>query len=298
LNKNTIEISAATIKRKVDGKMVEFIAYQSDAEELIEKVLFYIATQKGLVIRNVGGTQRWCIIVSLYEIRQELIKASKTKSYDQIRESLEVLGKSQVTIYTPKQGTRKKMSHPLNVIQDVIMEYSDDNSGGADKLLIAFSDATVREIQSGHFRQFMYSRVTKMRNSLARFLDVYLSTKWIAAQENRKDPISLNQVMMAFGRKEKPIESERRDMRRALTELVQEGVLKSVPNAEKSTDQEGKADYLYYIEATEKFLHQIIQANAKEKGLNVLRDRISDGTMTALPGVIGRKQTLSHYALG
>jgi hypothetical protein len=288
----TCEVTPAIITRKENKEEVNYLAFPSDAEEVIEKICFYLATRMGLTKTSIGGMIRSGIFVSLYQIRVELIKVKKTKSYAQVRESLNVIDRSNTIAHIPKRGGGTIQGH-RNVIDKVFMEHT-DSSIGSDKVWISFSDYVVSEIEKLRYRQVPHKKILTGRLSLTRFLYTYLSVHWRTAQEQRKEAVSLNDVMERFGRKDKSFESERRDMRRALQELVDKKVILAVPPAERVTAN-NKEDYSYYVTPTYEFVKEMIKSNSKHKGLRQLAEEIRAGERSALPTSIGRARSTRSW---
>jgi hypothetical protein len=289
----TCEVTPAIITRKEKKEEVNYLAFPSDAEEVIEKICFYLATRMGLTKTSIGGMMRSGIFVSLYQIRVELIKVKKTKSYAQVRESLNVIDRSNTIAHIPKRDGNGTIQGHRNVIDKVFMEHT-DSSIGSDKVWISFSDYVVGEIEKLRYRQVPHKKILTGRLSLTRFLYTYLSVHWRTAQEQRKEAVSLNDVMERFGRKDKSFESERRDMRRALQELVDKKVILAVPPAERVTEN-NKEDYSYYVTPTYEFVKEMIKSNSKHKGLRKLAEEIRLGERTALPSSIGRARSTRSW---
>jgi hypothetical protein len=191
-------------------------------------------------------------------------------------------------------NTRISKQHPndpnrrLEVTKDVWADSAIEVAGngrGKDKCFIAFSDFVVEEILNLNYRQVLYSRFTAYNSTFSRYLDLYLSNIWTNANVSKKDPISLVTVMESFGKANKSMITKRRDMRGALQDLVKRGVIKFVPSSvkENTGPLESDIDYIYPIEPTDDFVEEIIKSNAKNKGLKVLNNQITEGKRKALP---------------
>ncbi|MER2493776.1 hypothetical protein [Catenovulum sediminis] len=272
-------ISPAILTRTNDkGQEEEYFAYPGDREELIEKVLFLIATKDGLhSIRN-GNQVRYGVFFSLYRVREELKKINKTRSYDAIKESLMILKDSRIKITSENSdGVEYTITH--DIFSDAVLE-SSGVGRGKNRYWIGFSDYLVGEILKLNYRQVLYSRFTNYSSALSRFLDLYLSNAWKNATYNTTTRISLNRIMENFGKKQVQLDSKRRDMRQALLDLEKAGVIQNVPYAEKTIDDEGCDDYVYDLLPTKKFVDEIIKANAKHKGLRKLSEGIEQNTIT------------------
>jgi len=266
---------ALVVRQSKSGQTEEVFAYPGDREELIEKVLFLIAAKQGLNRVKVGNQTRYGIFFSLYQVREELKKINKTRSYDAIKESLMILKDSRIKIISEgNDGVDYTVTH--DIFSDAILE-SSGVGRGKNRYWIGFSDYLVGEILKLNYRQVLYSRFTTYSSALSRFLDLYLSNVWKNATYHVTTKISLNRIMENFGKKQVKIDSKRRDMRQALLDLEKAGVIKNVPYAQKTMDVEGNEDYVYELEPTKRFVDEIIKSNAKHKGLKKLSEAVEQG---------------------
>lgn len=265
----TCVVKPTIIKKEKDGIQREVIAYPSETEELIEKVLILIATFPGrLNKRNVGGMSRWGITFSLYEIYEELKKIKKTRSYSQIMESIYILVEANTEIEIQYLDGDKVKTHTKSANFFYDYEFNVTGKGSSrDKLYVCFSDAVVEMIQSLKYRQMLYSRITSHTSSLSRFLDLYLSNSWVNAEYGDIAVISLNEVFSRFGRANVQIKTKQRDIRAALKALVERGVIKRLPYANKISDFLGNVDYTYELVPTDSFIKEIKESNDREKEL-------------------------------
>lgn len=270
----TCIVKPTVIKKEEDGIQREVIAFPSETEELIEKVLILIATFPGrLSQRVVGGMPRWGITFSLYEIYEELKKIKKTRSYSQIMESIFILVGARTE--TERQyidgGVMKTHTSSANFFYDY--EFNVTGKGSArDKLYVCFSDAVVEMIQSLKYRQMLYSRITSHTTSLSRFLDLYLANSWANAEYGDLAIISLNEVFSRFGRADVTLKTKQRDIRAALKVLVDKGVIKRLPYARKVCDLLGDVDYTYELEPTEVYIREIKESNDRGKELESIKN--------------------------
>ncbi len=264
------QITPAVIKRGDE----EFFAYPGSKEELIEKVLFVLVARNGLSKKNIGNTPRYGVFFSLYQIREELKRIKKTRSYDSIRESLQILKDSRVKIISPESdGKTYTLTH--DIFSDAVLE-SSGAGRNRDRYWIGFSDFVITEIMRLKYKQVVYSRITSYNGCLSRFLDLYLSNIWKNANFGIKSKISLNQVMESYGKSHTHLNTKRRDMRSALLDLVESKVIVAAPFAQKMGSGDS-IDYIYEIEPTREFVDQMIQSNAKHKGLRTLTEKVNNG---------------------
>lgn len=273
-------IQPAIISQQIDGVKVESHAYPGDREELIERVLFLLAANKGLELRNTaGGIRRYGVSFTLYEIREELKKIGKTKSYDVIREALTVIRDSKIII--SQQQDTKEITITHNVFADAALEV--EGKGRArNRCFITFSDYVVTAIQSLNYRQYPFGKVHAHKATLARFLHSYLTAYWLNANIGVVKQLSTNAVMEVFGKSGISMAQKRRDLREAMSLLVKDGWFTHVPTAKK-VQRNGVVDYIYLLEPTVQFVEDIKQANAKAKGLRIINSKLINGEAKSLP---------------
>lgn len=270
-NELICEIKPAIIQRKVKGEIVDFYAWPSDRETLIESTLFLLASNKGLErIVLASGTVRFGIYFTLYSIREELKRINKTKSYDAIMESLIVIRDSSTTILQEKNG--KKVQINYNVFADTLLSVS-GSGRGRERCCIIFSDYIVEQIKSLNYRQYHFYSINSNDSPLARFVHHYLTDSWTNAAENVPQKLYLNAVFNGYGKHHLTQAVKRRDLRAALEILVKANWFKSVPISKKEIVN-SIVDYSYSLVPTEIFVKAVIKANAKKKGLRMLNDKI------------------------
>ena len=291
------------LREKVDGKWVEesftchigpaaifkiannslsnqpenHFCYPSDREELIEKVLILLAIKNGLTKTNVGGIDRYGFGFTLYEIYTELKNLNKTKSYSQIHEALVIIRDSKIRI-TNAQGIQKTNS----IFPDMCLDV--DGKGKArDRCFVSMSDFVILEIEQLNYRQILFSRITKLKMSLSRYLDLYLSNYFRHADNDNSYMLSTKDVFESYGKKQLSHEQKRRDMRGALKELVESGIIRSVSSAKKLTRTNGEFDWIFEVQPTESFVDECIIANRKNKQRQSLAASIENKEITRLP---------------
>jgi hypothetical protein len=139
-------IKPAQIQKKIEGKLVTVLAYPGDREELIESVLFMIASNGKMKKKSLPGVApRHGVEFSLYEIREHLRALNKLKPYDEIREALLVLRDSGVTI-TQEDGNRK-VQVTNKIFADSLLETT-GSGRGKDRAFVTFSDYVIEQIKS------------------------------------------------------------------------------------------------------------------------------------------------------
>ncbi|QHJ14079.1 hypothetical protein FX988_04361 (plasmid) [Paraglaciecola mesophila] len=271
-NKLICDIHPATITRKEDGKIVSYLAYPGDKEEVVEQVLFMIAANGGLTKKALpGSSPRYGVYFTLYQIREILKEIGKTKPYDVIREALIILRDSKTRVRVDREG--KEIAITSDVFADAVLETT--GAGRAkDRCFISFSDYVVEQLFELNYSQFSFDRTLSHKGTLARFLHKYLCCNWRNAFTGGNYKLIVNDVMAQFGKSQLSIEEKRRNMRGALSLLVESGHITSVPSS---------ADNTYIITATSKLAQEIKLSMYKKSGLKKLSSKLVTGEITALP---------------
>ncbi len=284
-NKLVCKIQPAIITRKVGDEIKEFHAWPGDREDLIEKVLFLIASNKGLeIIRTPAGVNRYGIYFTLYEIRAQLKKIGKTRPFDVIRESLQIIRDSRTSI--SQKEADKEISITHDIFADSVLEVT-GTGRGRDRCFITFSDYVIEEIQKLNYRQYPFASINSHETPLARFIHHYLTSNWTNAVVGGQKNIFVSELFKAFGKDYLSISVKRRDLRAALQLLVESGWFLNVPYSKKEHLPGGQTDYSYLLTATEEFVSQVIKANAKKKGLRELSEKSLTEPNYQLPRPVG-----------
>lgn len=273
-------IKPAIIRKREKGIEQDYYCYPSDREELIEKQLFLLAINNGISKSNDGGLDRYGVHFSLYEIYNQLESINRTMSYADIKESLMIIRDSTVLI------TRKGVQNKAEVFPTISLEV-EGKGKGRDKCFVGFSDFVMAEIFAFNYRQYVYSRYARIRNALARYLDMHLSTRFVWAGVDNHYRLYISEIFEGFGKKQISLEQKRRDMRTALSVLVSSGTVRAVPNAKKTLSVAGEEDYYYEVEPTETFVNECILGNQKRNKSLSIKDKIEGGQIKSLPQQIG-----------
>lgn len=266
-------VKAATIKKKVDAVETEFFAFPGDREEIIERALFAIASNKGMTKRTLPNSEpRYGVEFSLYEIREELVKINKSKSYDKIREALIIMRDSRCIISAKNnQGKTVHLTH--NIFSGAALEQS-GTGRSRDRCFVSFSDYVVEQIRGLNYRQYRFDQVESHKATLARFIHTYLCWNWKNAAAGATYGLDIEILMSAYGKSQISTRVKQRDLREALKILVDNGDVTHVPFFKN-----GK----YNVKATKQLADSIHLSMQKKKGINMLSERIMDGQLVELP---------------
>ncbi len=156
----TMEIYPAKIMR--DG--VELDVYPGETEELIEDVL-----RKFLADQNRGffdsSTKTAHVYFTLDQVKKELKRRGKSRSYQEIVEGLDILGGSVLAIRKGKKAVTKDVILSITgVSRD---EYLADPSS---RWMATFHDFIMGSISKLDYRQMNYGLLMELKSPLTRYL--------------------------------------------------------------------------------------------------------------------------------
>lgn len=264
-------VKPTIIEREENGKIIQFHAHPGEREEIIEKVLFKLACSDGLTKLPMAAN-RWGVRFSLYQIREELKKINKTRSYHEIRESLIILRDSKTTI--AQIVGKREIELTASIFTDAAFEVS--GTGRArDKYFIVLADYVVEQIINFNYRQYPFEAINSHAYSLARFFHIFIKHHWINASIGQTKDFSLNQIYQNYGNANQRPDWKRRDFRKALSILQEAGWIVDVPPAKKVKNifqkkMNQEFDYIYTLTPTKKFVEEVRKANAKIKGIKTI----------------------------
>lgn len=171
-----------------DGSTKAF--FPSQREEIIEDVLRKLATDSN---RNEFLDDRLSVRFTLYELWKELRKVKHTFSYDEIRESLEIMSKTNIEI----KSEDKKISFSSNMFET--FGRVDGNEGGAlDNTeeyskgivyFIRFNSLVSESIKNKTWRIINYDQCMAYRKVISRWLHKRISHMFITG--NIKSPYNI-----------------------------------------------------------------------------------------------------------
>ncbi|MDL2189481.1 replication protein [Pseudomonas sp. ChxA] len=262
------------IKGKATGQTEWVGLYPSSREECVEEALRKFSTQPGRF-----NEVKCSVSFSLYDLRQELKSVGHTYTYDELRQALDILAKSSLTIqtrssdgdviditsnYLPFLYLRSKNKKSKNYID--VKDISDQEKGDATLCMAVLHPLISRGIERGDYRLYHYSTSMKLTNSLAKTLNRELSMRWRNASPTHPYRFHLVEFLSNTARGlSKRMPEDYRAVNIALAELVQEGVLsefKSTPI--KKPKGKGAIDYVYEILPTKKFVGMMIDGHRRE----------------------------------
>jgi hypothetical protein len=161
-----MKLDPARIEDK-DGTVREY--YPSQREEVIEDCLRKLMVEgNGMFLDDLASVR-----FTLYQLQRELSDNKHSYSYTQIKESLEVLAKTNIELECEAEQMR--------IIFSPIEIFGIRGEGGQTQTFVRFSPIVTNSIKERKFRLINYKKVMGYRTAIARKLHKRLSHFYIQA---------------------------------------------------------------------------------------------------------------------
>jgi hypothetical protein len=164
-------------------------AYPGEREQIIEAVIFRLATERG---RLTVQDERVRLSFTLYEIREELRKVRHLFSISEIKEALTILHTSIVEISTGGRKSGNLLSASSFPI--LALRSREDE----ERAYLQFNPLVEKAIRHLHFRRMNYERLMRIANPVSRWL--YRRLCQSAANLNEALPPTLTMTGMDIAR--------------------------------------------------------------------------------------------------
>jgi len=235
--------------------------YPGATEELVEDALRKIAVEQysGFFDRP---NFRSGVVFSLYMLRNELQKRGHTRSYQEIKRSLDILSSSIIEIRMPEdQGFIRSTYLPTVAAVSRTRLAEDPNA----KWIVHFHSLVTQGIDTLTYRQFNYHKMMALKTQLSRWLFKQLVHKFTFASLLNSFDILYSTVKRDSGllsnyRQEK---EGVRALANAFEELREMGVLFEVTR-EDSLGRRGKIeDVKFHLKPSAEFIKEMKAANKR-----------------------------------
>jgi hypothetical protein len=239
-----------------DGKDKEL--YPSAREELVEDALRKIAAEQRYGFSDSHDTG---VMFTLHILRRELQKRGHTMSYQQVRESLEVMAGTLIEI-TSENGKGICKAPILAGLAAVSREqYREDPTA---RWVAYFNPLVNRSIHELSYRQYDYHRMMSHRSQLARWLHKRLSHNYVQASYMNPYEILFSSVkrdsgLLNYARKR----DEVAQFDAALNELKSSGVILSYEKEERRSERNKILDVKYILMPAPGFISDVKTANKR-----------------------------------
>ncbi len=253
-----VVIQPAFLEQK-NGKFKAF--YPSANEELLEDVLRKFFSDQKLGFHDVKQTESW-VRFSISMIKKELSERGKTRSLDEIKESLEILSGSVLKLYIEDE-----MVYTNPILGDMTKvtrkQYLEDPSGYWMARLPALVSKSVNEVT---YRQYNYAKMMELKHQPSRWLMKRLSHHYVNASHLTSYDILLSSIVRDSGLfPYKRIPDQIRNFEKTLKELTVNRTINHFKKEEKKGRNNKIEDVLYSLYAHSDFIKDVKAANARKK---------------------------------
>ncbi len=269
-----ITIQPVKIKNK-DGSSTDY--YPSTDEELVEEVLKKIFSDPtfGNLAQHDAAQKKSKVWFSLNMVQKELKERGKTRSYEEIKTSIEILAKTVLEVGLLNDRSRRGLLYTGTILQDLTRMTREDYLLDPKQLWCARLPEPISEsINNITYRSYNYGIGMNLKSQLARWFHKRLSHNYTQASYTNQYTISQATIerdsgMVRHSRKDRRIEY----VKGVLQELVDANVLegfKSEP--EMSATGKRVISVKYHLQPSLDFVQETKRTNARNRD-------IKDGTI-------------------
>lgn len=266
--KYRMKLDPARIEDK-DGTVREF--YPSQREEVVEDCLRKLMVDgSGVYLDNQASVR-----FTLYQLQKELGDNGHTYSYTQIRESLEILTKTNIELSSEADNVRLIFS-PIETL-------GIKGEGGETQTFVRFSPLVTNSIKERKFRLINYKKVMSYRSAIARKLHKRLSHFYTQASLTEKYSVLLSTLIRDFGLTPyKQMSKNLRDFEKAIEELRDTNTILNFQKEEvkQDTPRVKVVDYRLFIQPHPEFIGDVKKANYVKALRPSKNEALSDKKLT------------------
>ena len=247
--KYNMKLDPARIEEK-DGTVREF--YPSQREEVVEDCLRKLMVDGAGVFLDEQASVRF----TLYQLQKELSDNGHSYSYTQIRESLEILTKTNIEL-SSQTGDIRLIFSPIETL-------GIKGVGGETQTFVRFSPLVTDSIKDRKFRMINYKKVMSYRSAISRKLHKRLSHFYIQASLTERYSVLLSTLIRDFGlTKYAQMSKNLRDFEKAIQELVDSNTILNYWKDEIKQDKPRVKviDYRITIQPHPEFIRDAKRAN-------------------------------------
>ena len=222
-------------------------------EELVEDALRKLMTED----RALFLEEEASLAFTLYQLQKELAAHKHTYDYSQLKESLEILAKTNIEIESEDKSAKLLFS-PIEML-------GLSGQNGETQTFVKFSNLLTRSINEGTYRLFNYEKVMSYDSVIARQLHKRMAHHYVQASFTEKYEILLSTIIRDFGlTKQKRIQQNLQKVESAVEELKSKEVILTC-NTEKNYNYEEKQrleDVKFCFQPHPSFINDTKKANA------------------------------------
>ncbi|MFC1337332.1 MAG: replication initiation protein [gamma proteobacterium symbiont of Clathrolucina costata] len=254
-----ISVTAANIERVKNGKKQRTFVFPGAREEIIEDVLRKLATERRAEAYEAttgadAGTKFVGIAFTLYEVYEELKRVGKAYSYSEIREALQIMNRSILSI--------KSMDDSIDLSAPFfpIVALSERGNKKDHRSFVCFHPMVTEVILSLNFRRYNYTKALEFKRHYTRLTYKRLCHRWIQAAPDKPYSILLSTLIISMKAPYTNLYQDKALFTDVMEDLVKEDVLKRY---EMTPKKEGKKiiDWRFDLYASESFAKQVAANN-------------------------------------
>lgn len=173
---------------KIQTESSEYLDhFPGKREELVEDALRKLMSDTyGVFLNDAAGTT-----FTLYQLQTELKSRGHSYSYDQLKDSLEILAKTDIELESEDQET-KIIFRPIETL-------GLSGKDGETQTFVRFSPLVTQSIKKGSYRLINYDKVMSYKTTIARQLHKRMSHFYTQASLTEKYHILLSTIIRDFG---------------------------------------------------------------------------------------------------
>lgn len=254
-----ISVTAANIERVKKGVKQRTFVFPGAREEVVEDVLRKLATEKRAEAYEAttganAGTKFVGIGFTLYEVYEELKRVGKSYSYSEIREALNIMNRSILSIQSADESIN--LSAPFFPI----MAIADRGNKKETRSIVCFHPMVTDVIHTLNFRRYNYAKALQFKRHYTRLTYKRLCHRWIQAGPGKPYTILLSTLIKAMKTPYPNLYQDKALFKDVMDDLVEEDVLEYYKMTPK---KEGKkiVDWKFDLCASNSFAKQVAANN-------------------------------------
>lgn len=250
-----ISYNVTLMPAKIQTEANEYLDhFPGKREELVEDALRKLMSDaQGVFLDDAAGTT-----FTLYQLQTELKNRGHSYSYDQLKDSLEILAKTDIELESEDQET-KIIFRPIETL-------GLSGKDGETQTFVRFSPLVTQSIKKGSYRLINYDKVMSYKTVIARQLHKRMSHFYTQASLTEKYHILLSTIIRDFGlTRYSQLRNNLLEVEKALDEMKEKNILLNCVT-DRILDVGSKArllDAKFTFQPHPFFIDEIKRANAQ-----------------------------------
>ncbi len=231
-------------------------------EELVEDALRKIMSDvQGVFLDDAAGTT-----FTLYQLQNELKNRKHSYNYNQLKQSLEILAKTDIELMSEDNDTK--------IIFRAIETLGLSGKDGETQTFVRFSPLVTQSIRKGTFRLINYEKIMSYKTTIPRQLHKRMSHFYTQASLTEKYNILLSTIIRDFGlTRYTQLRNNLAEVEKAIDELKEKNVIINC-TIDKVFDVNPKTklnDVKFTFQPHPFFVDEIKKANHK---INIIKEKL------------------------